>query len=117
MAIFNSEGNVVSKQSLRNAYPNISFRFPVEQSTLDALNITDFTIGELIPSDETAGFDLSTEVRLQRNTLLSESDYTQLRDAPVDSSTWATYRQELRDLPNQAGFPDTVIWPVKPGDE
>lgn len=52
-------------------------------------------------------------VRGQRNTLLSESDWTQLADAPVDKAAWATYRQALRDLPQQPGFPD-VDMPVAP---
>lgn len=53
-------------------------------------------------------------VRDERNGLLSESDWTQLPDSPVDSSTWAVYRQALRDLPSQAGFPHDVTWPTKP---
>jgi len=35
-------------------------------------------------------------------------------NAPVDRDAWATYRQALRDLPQQAGFPVTIDWPVKP---
>jgi hypothetical protein len=46
------------------------------------------------------------QVRDQRNDLLSASDWTQLADAPVDKAAWATYRQALRDLPQQPGFPD-----------
>ena len=58
--------------------------------------------------------DESSIVRAQRNNLLSTSDWTQLPDSPVDSVTWATYRQELRDVPQQAGFPWTVTWPTAP---
>lgn len=57
---------------------------------------------------------LSAEVRATRNMLLTRSDWTQLSDAPVDSLKWAIYRQELRDLTAQAGFPDNVTWPVPP---
>jgi len=32
----------------------------------------------------------------------------------VDQAAWATYRQDLRDVPQQAGFPTTVVWPTKP---
>ena len=53
----------------------------------------------------------SDEVRKKRNQLLSETDWTQLPDAPVDGSLWATYRQELRDIPEQEGFPWQVQWP------
>lgn len=54
------------------------------------------------------------EVRQQRNQLLSACDWTQLPDAPVLRATWATYRQQLRDVTAQAGFPWDVIWPVAP---
>ena len=56
----------------------------------------------------------SAEMRQQRNQLLAECDWTQLSDAPVDAGAWATYRQELRDIPEQANFPWNVIWPVPP---
>ena len=54
------------------------------------------------------------EVRQQRNELLSACDWTQLPDAPVLAAPWAAYRQELRDVTAQAGFPWNVVWPVKP---
>lgn len=118
MAIFNSEGICVSNKTFKNAYPNTSFRFPLEQSTLDALNITDFTIGELPVNDNNINVpDAALEARFERDDLLKDSDFTQLPDSPVDSSVWATYRQALRDVPDQDGFPDTIIWPTKPGDE
>jgi hypothetical protein len=53
-------------------------------------------------------------IRDQRNTKLSESDWTQVADAPVDKTTWATYRQELRDVTKQTGFPWTIDWPTQP---
>jgi len=56
----------------------------------------------------------AAEVRAERNKLLSESDWTQVIDAPVDQAAWAVYRQDLRDVPSQAGFPWTVDWPVAP---
>ena len=56
----------------------------------------------------------AAEVRAQRNSLLSASDWTQLADAPVDVQAWATYRQALRDMPDQEGFPWSVEWPEKP---
>lgn len=57
---------------------------------------------------------LAAQVRTQRNALLSASDWTQLIDAPVDRAAWAVYRQALRDVPQQAGFPSAVDWPVAP---
>ncbi len=48
----------------------------------------------------------------ERNILLSESDVYALADRITDE--WRTYRQALRDVPLQAGFPDNITWPVKP---
>ena len=53
-------------------------------------------------------------VRQERNTKLSACDWTQLTDAKVDSLAWANYRQQLRDLPEQEGFPWEVTWPTEP---
>ena len=49
-----------------------------------------------------------------RNELLAQCDWTQLADSPVDKTAWATYRQSLRDVPAQTGFPDSIDWPSKP---
>lgn len=57
---------------------------------------------------------LAAKVKEQRNKLLQESDWTQLPDAPVDKVTWAGYRQQLRDVPNQPNFPEQVVWPTTP---
>lgn len=56
-------------------------------------------------------------VRQQRGEKLKETDWTQVADAPVDKALWATYRQALRDVTTQEGFPWTVTWPVEPGKE
>ena len=53
-------------------------------------------------------------VRADRNKRLADCDWTQLADSPVDKAAWATYRQALRDVPAQAGFPWTLNWPYQP---
>ena len=53
-------------------------------------------------------------VRATRDAKLAECDWTQVADAPVDKAVWATYRQALRDITTQTGFPWTVEWPEKP---
>lgn len=53
-------------------------------------------------------------VRAERDKKLAECDWTQVEDAPVDKAVWATYRQALRDVTTQSGFPWTVEWPSKP---
>lgn len=54
-----------------------------------------------------------TEVRARRNQLLGECDWTQLPDAPVNAAPWAAYRQELRDITQQAD-PFNLVWPTQP---
>ena len=64
-------------------------------------------------SDET----LAGIARGTRDALLSATDYLFYTDAPYSSETVAlyrTYRQELRDVPQQVGFPQTIVWPDKP---
>ena len=53
-------------------------------------------------------------VRTTRGERLKDSDWTQVIDAPVDQAAWATYRQALRDVTGQEGFPWTVTWPTEP---
>lgn len=53
-------------------------------------------------------------VRKQRTEKLKDSDWTQVADAPVDKTNWAAYRQSLRDITTQSGFPWTVEWPTQP---
>jgi hypothetical protein len=55
----------------------------------------------------------ATSVRQQRDVLLNETDWHALSDSTL-TTDMAAYRQALRDVPNQAGFPDTIIWPNKP---
>lgn len=55
-------------------------------------------------------------VRAGRNARLAACDWTQLPDAPVDALVWATYRQALRDVSAQLGFPWVVEWPSTPDE-
>ena len=57
-----------------------------------------------------------SEVRSGRDSLLSESDWTQFNDSPISGSTltdWQTYRQSLRDITNQS-TPYDITWPNRP---
>lgn len=53
-------------------------------------------------------------IRTDRNRRLADCDWTQLPDAPVDHQAWATYRQALRNVSSQPGFPWDVQWPEEP---
>jgi hypothetical protein len=55
--------------------------------------------------------------REDRNARLAECDWTQFNDTPLSNPNklaWAEYRQALRDLPKQDGFPLDIVWPQQP---
>jgi len=59
----------------------------------------------------------ATIVLSQRSTLLYQSDWTQIPGNPLIQPVqqqWATYRQALRDIPTQTGYPFNVVWPTSP---
>ena len=57
--------------------------------------------------------ELSGSIRDQRNLLLAETDTWGLADYPATAEQTA-YRQALRDITAQSGFPTEVVWPTKP---
>ena len=69
--------------------------------------------------DEIAEYDAAkaNAMRGKRNNLLAETDWTQTVDAPVNQAAWAVYRQALRDITEQEGFPHNIQWPVSPLDQ
>jgi hypothetical protein len=54
-------------------------------------------------------------IKAKRARLLAGSDYTQMPDWPGDKQAWATYRQQLRDIPQSFTAPEDVVWPTPPG--
>lgn len=60
---------------------------------------------------------LTVKALEQRQALLIGSDWTQLPDVSIDKVAWATYRQQLRDIPSQAGFPTIIDWGKAPTNE
>jgi hypothetical protein len=54
-------------------------------------------------------------IRDKRNKLLQECDWSQGRDISDQIALlWQSYRQQLRDITNQSGFPFNIEWPTKP---
>jgi hypothetical protein len=75
--------------------------------------------GETAAADEAAykarkDSEQAVIIRQERSTKLKECDWTQAADSPVNKAAWATYRQSLRDVPLQEGFPWTITWPTQP---
>ena len=69
-------------------------------------------------ADRAAAADLDfTMVRAERDGMLRNTDWTQIADASLGAHTaeeWATYRQELRDLPSKHSKVSEVVWPTPP---
>lgn len=71
----------------------------------------DITEGDLY----TPLLSLADIARTTRDTLLKESDWVMLPDVPQGiKDLWISYRQALRDITDQPGFPTEILWPTKP---
>ena len=70
----------------------------------DMSNWPDFQADPIVAS--------AIQVRAKRDELLAASDHMALADRITDD--WRTYRQALRDVPAQSGFPTNVTWPFEP---
>lgn len=78
------------------------------------MTVTAMTEGTL---PEISGEQLAEEIRTQRDKLLAETDWTQVLDAPISAEcreAFRVYRQALRDITEQEGFPAAVVWPEIP---
>ena len=75
---------------------------------------TNFTDPNALTTSEITALDAEAK-RTERDFHLTESDWTQNRDVTLSNDAdWKTYRQALRDVPTQSGFPGSVTWPTKP---
>jgi hypothetical protein len=80
-------------------------------------------VGEIIDMPE--GVDAHTglpppdtsveDTRIERDKRLAATDWTQAADIPqATKDKWVSYRQALRDVPQQSGFPNNIVWPTAP---
>jgi len=75
--------------------------------------------GDTAAADEAAykamkDAEQAASVRNSRTEKLKDCDWTQIADSTADKTAWATYRQALRDITAQSGFPWTITWPESP---
>lgn len=72
--------------------------------------------GEKWKTDDEEKFQvLSERVRSERDAKLAASDWSVLPDSQVENiAEWKEYRQKLRNMPDQEGFPENVEWPLEP---
>jgi hypothetical protein len=79
-----------------------------------------FTDGETTAAEQEAAYKATKDaeqaksIRTTRTEKLKDSDWTQIADSTANKAAWATYRQALRDITSQSGFPWEVTWPDAP---
>ena len=85
--------------------------------TVDGVLKRYFVIGSEPEKPEPMQEEKEQAIRNERNLRLAYTDWTQLPDAPLKAeqkAAYAKYRQALRDVPAQEGFPDAIEWPEEP---
>ena len=82
----------------------------IEENTVYTIAVEPLTTSEIEANTESQW----TKIRKQRDSLLQSCDWTQLPDVSIpNKSDWASYRQALRDITNQAD-PYNIVWPSDP---
>ena len=104
---FSTQPDLTDTQVLEEGVPVFSTE---DQRWTQVWTVRDMTAEEITSREESQ----AASVREVRNTLLVESDWTQVADSPVDKTAWTTYRQALRDISTQPEFPWAVAWPQRP---
>lgn len=90
-----------------------AFRDGVEQ--IDGKWYTKYSVADMDDEAKTAkDTEQAKSIRNSRTEKLKDSDWTQIADSTADKTAWATYRQALRDITTQSGFPWEVTWPDAP---
>lgn len=102
----------------------LGYEWTVTEDNYDSLiwnpsnSIPKPTEAELRIYDAEVSLELRWDVvRRKRNKLLAISDWTQMSDSPLSSEVklaWATYRTDLRNVPQQPVEPENVVWPTQP---
>ena len=119
---------VISTKSYDSATQKLEVVDPyLDGGTVYDVNVVDLTADEISANTSAANARAEKAVRDRRNKLLAESDWTQMADSPLTDeakSSWATYRQALRDITSHANFPNLNSgdqfdgtgsdWPSKP---
>lgn len=117
---FNSDGSLFQECTIKDipddgkTYIDISTLDPRPDIFSKIYNLVNNTVQasdppEVVVSDTI----LLRDIRIKRNQLLDESDWTQVPDSSANTSEWATYRQALRDMMDGVDV-NNVTWPTPP---
>ena len=104
---------VLEGPSASPTHYQVAFRDGVEQINgqwYTKYSVSDMNAEAIVAADAAQ----AANVRTSRNDKLKDCDWTQIADSTADKATWATYRQALRDITKQTGFPWTIDWPKVP---
>lgn len=72
---------------------------------------------QILPIPAPTTEELAAQARSQRDALIAATDYLMATDYPLTDEKrqeLTVYRQALRDVPEQSGFPTEIVWPTKP---
>lgn len=131
-SIYNNQGRILRLCSTSNILQQLNVgEYYIEGWFNDAVYYIENNTAVKIPEKPSNGYefdyaekvwkytltfeDLVVEAKDKRAGLLQKTDWTQLPDVPEATRTkWQPYRQALRDITLQDGFPQNIIWPEMP---
>ena len=116
-AWFESSGNVCMESDTEPEFYTRWVHTPADSP--DNVASKDADVGDIAIYLTDAEYDtaLAASARQKRDRLIAATDYLVTPDYPIESDRLAKvkiYRQALRDIPEQSGFPRTITWPEKP---
>jgi len=119
--IHDSQGNIIScgespeqiDQRFSSEHTQLWMEFP---SDIENYRVIGAALVRIPDTDinERESLKLWESLRSYRDLRLTSSDWTQVADALVDKAAWATYRQQLRDLPSNTTDLENPVWPTPP---
>ena len=98
-----------------NEYKRVGIEPTLRDGVVYTADLVALTDEEKAQREDEKTAQLAASVREQRDRLLAACDWTQLADVTDNKAEWATYRQALRDITKQTGFPQNIEWPNMPG--
>ena len=116
-AWFESSGNVCMESDTEPKFYTRWVRTPADSPDNVAPKDTDVGGIAIYLTDAEYDTVLAASARQKRDRLIAVTDYLVTPDYPIESDRLAKvkiYRQALRDIPEQSGFPRTITWPDKP---